>query len=68
MMPQREADSVWNGMPVFRCRICGPRFERVNNLPAVLEHEAEKHAMPAPTVRESSILGPDGQPMLVQEG
>ncbi len=66
----RLADSVWKGRPVYRCRVCGPRYERVSSLSAVLEHEAEAHPQPeksAPVVRESRILGPDGMPLKVME-
>jgi hypothetical protein len=63
------------GRPVFRCRWCKQRYERVDNLQAVLEHEqlvhgtaAEEEDDPAPRVRESAlILGPDGNPALVAD-
>lgn len=65
VIPAREPDFHWNGRPVFRCKVCGSRYERVENLAAVLAHEAEAHG---PTVRESRILGPDGQAVLIAEG
>jgi hypothetical protein len=64
----REPDLHWKGRPVYRCRICGPRFERVGNLKAVLNHEAANHAPAPPRLRESPILGADGQPLVVKEG
>ncbi len=66
--PVRAPDFVWGGQPVYRCRVCG-RYERVGNLEAVERHEVEAHTK-APEVRESRIVGTDGQPLLVaaQEG
>ena len=64
----REPDFFWKKRPVFRCRVCGPRFERVVNLKAVLDHEAANHAPAPPRMRESPILGADGQPLVVKEG
>ena len=55
---------VWGGRPVWRCRFCGERYSRVEDLDAVLRHEAEAHQE---TVRQSEILGPDGQPFHVEE-
>jgi uncharacterized protein YbaR (Trm112 family) len=63
---EREPDFYWSGHPVFRCRSCGRRYERVENLPAVLEHEAEAHPKIV-AVRESRILGHDGKPLQVAE-
>lgn len=63
----REPDFLWGGRPVYRCRTCGDRFERLEDLPAVLQHEAEAHAAPAPIVRESPILGPGGETLMVEE-
>lgn len=60
----RAPDFLWNGRPVFRCsKGCGPRFERVDGLDQVLAHEAG-HA----TVRESPIVGPAGEAVIVTEG
>ena len=63
----REPDFLWGGRPVFRCRVCGSGYERVENLAAVLEHERAAHPEPAPVVRQSPILGPDGEPLVVVE-
>jgi hypothetical protein len=60
---ERQPDFHWAGRPVYRCRICG-RYERVENLAAVEEHEAAAHG---PVVRPSPILGEDGKPLLVVE-
>ena len=57
----RAPDVHWAGRPVYRCQRCP--YERVENLAAVLRHEAEAHK---PAVRESQILGPAGETMLVQ--
>ncbi len=71
MTPQaepREPHHWYYGRPVYRCRVCAQRYERVDNLAAVLQHEAEAHPEPSPPpvlVRESPILGPDGNPVLV---
>jgi hypothetical protein len=62
----REPDFRWSGRPVYRCRFCGAHYERVENLPAVLEHEAEAHPQ-IRAVRESRILGHDGKPLEVAE-
>jgi hypothetical protein len=63
----REPDFHWGGRPVYRCQLgCGDRFERVENLEAVLRHEEEAHAS-SRSVRMSSILGADGQPLQVVE-
>ena len=60
----REPDYLWSGQPVYRCSVCGDRYERVDDLESVLEHEAEAH----PTfVRPSPILGTDGRALLVEE-
>lgn len=65
MSPEREPDYVWAGEPVFQCRTCKDRFERVGNLAEVLQHEAAAHT----TTRVSPILGPNGeQIVVVQEG
>jgi hypothetical protein len=67
-MSGRAPAFVWSGRPVYRCQVCGPHFERVENLAAVERHEAEQHAPPAPIVRESPILGEHGRPLLMIEG
>lgn len=59
---QRKPDFFWSGLPVFRCRLCRDQYERVNNLAAVLDHEATQHPTNA---RVSSVLGPGGQPLIV---
>jgi hypothetical protein len=63
---------LYFGKPVYRCRFC--RFERVERIAAVLEHEGTCHpgveeAEPAPPLlRESQfVLGPDGNPALLEE-
>ena len=61
---EREPDLLWSGRPVYRCQICGPRYERVENLASVLDHEREAHGL---TIRPSRILGTDGEPLLVEE-
>jgi len=60
----RVPDFLWNGRPVYRCRLCP--YERVENLAAVLQHEGEHHQPPA--TRTSSILGLDGAPLKVTDG
>ena len=67
-MPQAEPRAphhMYYGRPVYRCRVCAQRYERVDNLTAVLEHEATAHPEPPVLVRESPVLGPDGKPVLV---
>lgn len=59
---RREPDFLWNNRPVFRCRVCGPRFERIDGLDQVLAHEAS-HA----TSRVSPIAGPNGEAVIVTE-
>lgn len=66
-MTERAQDLTWNGLPVYRCRWCGPAFERVNRLHIVLEHEAKAHAQPEPVTRESLILDPSGAPFQVAQ-
>ena len=61
MTEDREPDFLWGGKPVYRCRLCP--YERMENLAAVLEHEAGHQR----TVRESKILGSDGEPLSVME-
>lgn len=60
----RRPDFYWAGRPVYRCRECGKRYERVENLAAVLEHETRDHGVPA---RVSPILGPSGEQLVVVE-
>jgi hypothetical protein len=62
---EREPDFLWAGRPVFEChRGCGERYQRIENLEAVLEHERDRH----PTVeRESPILDAGGLPVIVRE-
>jgi hypothetical protein len=60
---ERAPDFLWNGRPVYRCRIC-QRYERIENLAAVERHEVEAHTK-APEVRESRIVGLDGQPLQI---
>lgn len=62
----REPDFLWAGRPVYRCRK-GCNYERVEGLEAVLRHEVEAHATPAPVERQSSILGPNGETVVVRE-
>ena len=59
----REPDYLWMGKPVYRCRRC-TRYERVGNLAAVLEHETSH----APEARESAIVGPNGESLVIVEG
>lgn len=59
---ERQPDFFWAGLPVYRCRLCGDRYERVSNLAAVLDHEATQHPTNA---RVSQVLGPGGQPLIV---
>lgn len=61
-MNERAPDFYWSGQPVYRCRTCGDHYERVGNLAAVLNHEAQFHA---PTVCESPIVGPRGETLMV---
>jgi hypothetical protein len=58
----REPDFHWGGRPVFVCPHCP--YERVENLDAVLRHEAEAHR---PVIRESQLVGPGGEPLLMAE-
>ena len=58
----RGPSFMWSGQPVYQCRLCGDQYERVNNLPAVLEHERSQHPTNA---RQSHVLGPDGRPLIV---
>jgi len=60
----REPDFLWSGRPVYRCRECGDKYERVENLVSVLKHEEERHGL---LPRPSSILGADGKPLTVLE-
>ena len=46
----RSASYEWKGRPVFVCRLC--RFERVDDLDAVLRHEA-RHQPTAKRERET---------------
>lgn len=59
----RAPDFHWYGRPVFRCRFCGEKYERVENLDSVLKHEEELHGV----IRMSPILGADGKPLTVSE-
>lgn len=63
-MSERAPDFHWNGQPVYRCQTCGDHYERVANLAAVLNHEAQFHG---PTVRASLILGSGGETLMVAE-
>ncbi len=63
-MSDRAPDARWHGLPVYRCQVCG-RYERVNNLEAVLEHERSHN--PTPRARTSPILGPAGESITVLE-
>ena len=60
----RKPDYMWNGLPVYRCRWCGDKYERVDKLDAVEAHEKEQHG---PYLRPSAILGADGEPLTVEE-
>ena len=60
----REPAFYWSGRPVYRCRVCDDKYERVENLDSVLKHEAEQHGG---SMRPSAILGADGKPMSVEE-
>lgn len=64
MTEAREPAFYWSGLPVYRCRYCGDRFERVDNLKAVLDHEAALHPV---RIRTSPILGPEGEAVEVIE-
>ena len=64
MKAERAPDFVWAGRPVFRCRWCGDRFERVEDVASVIRHEQEAHAQSG-VPRVSPILGPDGLPLVV---
>ena len=61
-MSEREPDFVWGGRPVYRCRHC--RYERVDNLEAVLEHERAHES----ETRPSAIVGPSGEALLIEKG
>lgn len=68
----RQPDYTWgkppNQRPVYRCHVrkdC--TFERLDNLPAVLEHELlHEETRTPPPPRESAILGTDGKPIKVE--
>lgn len=66
---EREPDYTWGvdpKRPVFKCHAReGCTFERLENLPAVLEHELLHEETRQPP-RESSILGQDGKPLKVE--
>lgn len=66
-VPARQPDFVWSGQPVYRCHQgCGDRFERINDVAEVLEHERTMH--PTNTNdRPSLILGADGRPLKVSD-
>ena len=64
--PVRAPTFYWGGRPVYRCTK-GCNYERMENLQAVLDHEVQAHPAPVPVVRESQILGPQGQTILVEE-
>lgn len=56
----RGPDFFWAGKPVYRCKKgCEDRYERVDNLDAVLEHERTFHEVKV----ESGLLGADGRPL-----
>lgn len=59
---ERKPDFRWNGLPVYRCRHC--RYERVDDLEAVLEHEKAHE----PEMQTSAILGPNGEALLIEKG
>jgi hypothetical protein len=59
---QRQPDFLWSGLPVFRCRLCGDQYERVNDLASVEDHERTQHPTNA---RVSQVLGPGGKPLIV---
>lgn len=41
---KREPDFMWAGQPVYRCkRGCGEKFERIEDLAAVIRHEETMH-------------------------
>lgn len=43
----RSPDFHWKGRPVFRCTREGCRYERVENLEAVLRHEQDHQLTPS---------------------
>lgn len=59
---ERQPDFIWGGQPVFQCRFCGERYQRINDLAAVLNHEKTDHPTNS---RVSEVLGPDGRPLIV---
>jgi hypothetical protein len=59
---ERAPDFYWDGRAVYRCGKCP--YERVENLAAILEHEADVHGI---VVRETTIIGLDDKPLLVEE-
>jgi hypothetical protein len=61
--PARQPDFVWGGRPVYRCHQgCGDRFERIDDLAAVEDHERTFHPTNT-SARPSLILGADGRPL-----
>lgn len=66
-MSDRKPAFYWAGLPVYRCQFSPCTYERVGdaNLEAVRRHEVETHTPPPAEVRESPILGTDGQPLKV---
>ena len=60
----RAPDFLWSGRPVYRCQVCGEKYERLENLDAVLRHEEEAHGA---GIRVSAILGADGNPLTILE-
>ena len=61
-------DGEWKGMPLFKCGGC-PNADI--NESRMRQHVIDRHVRPAeaakPKVRESTVLGPDGGPVLVED-
>jgi hypothetical protein len=60
---ERQPDFIWGGQPVYECRFCRDRYQRIGDLASVVDHERTQH----PTnLRVSEVLGPDGRPLIVR--
>jgi len=53
----RQADFLWGGRPVYRCRVCP--YERVEGLAAVVDHETVIHGL-------ARLVEADVAPVLVE--
>ncbi len=61
-MEQPYTTGTWNGLTVWRCRLCS--WDTLDGEEVMLAHIAERH-YPRPVSIDSGVLiyGPDGQPI-----